>query len=107
MTAATKSTPAAAGSAGADGGSACWCCGHEYSSEQLVHLGSHPEVGVCLRCAHFLHQQAGQRKDALRPSIAGRLRDGMRWCRRVVMDHGWHQRPVIGRPLRWLGRRVP
>jgi len=27
--------------------------------------------------------------------------------RRVVMDHHWHQRPVIGRPLRWLGRYLP
>jgi hypothetical protein len=68
----------------------------------LVRLGSHPEVGVCLRCAHFLHQQAGQREDVLRPSIAGRLRDGLRWGRRLVMQHGWHQRPVIGRPLRWV-----
>jgi hypothetical protein len=107
MTATTKSTPAAAGSAAAGGGVECWCCGQEYSAEQLVHLGSHPEVGVCLRCAHFLHQQAGQREDALLPSIAGRLRDGMRWCRRLVMERGWHQRPVIGRPLRWLGRRLP
>jgi hypothetical protein len=24
-----------------------------------------------------------------------------------VMDHHWHQRPVIGRPLRWLGRYLP
>jgi hypothetical protein len=73
----------------------------------LVHLGTHPEVTVCLRCAHFLHQQAGQREDALRPSLAGRLRDGLRRARRMVMAHGWHQRPVLGRPLRWLGQRFP
>lgn len=69
MTAATstESTPADAESVGAGGGAECWCCGHDYSAERLVHLGSHPEVGVCLRCAHFLHRQAGQREDALRP----------------------------------------
>jgi hypothetical protein len=109
MTAATstESTPADAESVGAGGGAECWCCGHDYSAERLVHLGSHPEVGVCLRCAHFLHHQAGQREDALRPSIASRLRDGLRWGRRVVMERGWHQRAVIGRPLRWLGQRLP
>jgi hypothetical protein len=108
VTAATESTtPTATGPMSADGGLDCWCCGHEYSAEQLVHLGSHPEVGVCLRCAHFLHHQAGEREDALRPSIATRLRDGLRWARRVVMHHGWHQRPVIGRLFRWLGQRLP
>ena len=55
----------------------------------------------------LLHQQAGQREDALRASIASQLQDGLRWARRVVMDHGWHRRPLIGRPLRWLGRRLP
>src|SRR5207249_3782151 len=34
---------------------ACWCCGSAYHEADLVRLGSHPEVGVCLRCAHFLH----------------------------------------------------
>jgi hypothetical protein len=101
--------PAAAAAAdSSDGGVAeCWCCGHQYPSERLLRLGSRPEAAVCLGCAHFLHQQAGQREDALRPSIAGRVRDGLRSARRVVMDRGWHQRPLIGRPLRWLGRHLP
>ena len=85
----------------------CWCCGQRYPAERLMRLGDHPEVAVCLACAHFLHQQAMHREDALRPSIASRLRDGLRWGRRVVMDHYWHQRPLIGRPLRWLGRHLP
>ena len=85
----------------------CWCCGQRYPNERLVGLGSHPEVAVYVRCAHLLHRQAMHREDALRPSIASRLRDGLRWGRRVVMDHQWHQRPVIGRPLRWLGRYLP
>ena len=72
-----------------------------------MRLGNHPEVAVCLRCAHYLHQQARAREDALRPSIASRLRDELRRERRLVMDRQWHQRPVIGRPLRWLGRYLP
>jgi hypothetical protein len=85
----------------------CWCCGSAYPEFDLVRLGNHPEVGVCLRCAHFLHQQARGREDALHPSPASRVRDQLRSARRVVMQRHWHQRPVIGKPLRWLGRRVP
>lgn len=85
----------------------CWCCNGVYQEDDLVRLGSHPEVGVCLRCAHFLHQQARGREDAARPSVGSRVRDGLRAGRRVVMRQGWHQKRVIGRPLRWLGRRLP
>jgi hypothetical protein len=60
-----------------------------------------------LRCAHFLHHQARQREDALRPSIAGQVRESLREVRRLVMNRRWHQRAVIGRPLRWLGRWWP
>jgi hypothetical protein len=85
----------------------CWCCGSAYPEPELVRLGSHPEVGVCVRCAHFLHRQARSREDALRPAAAARLRDGLRAGRQVVLRRRWHQLPVIGRPLRWLGRRLP
>ncbi|WP_322756192.1 hypothetical protein [Frankia sp. Cas3] len=85
----------------------CWCCGGTYQEPDLVRLGNHPEVGVCLSCAHFLHQQARSREDALRPSPASRLRDGLRAGRCLVIRWRWHQHPVIGRPLRWLGRRLP
>jgi hypothetical protein len=105
--AAAGAISAEAGGAGSGGVAECWCCGRPYPSERLVHLGNHPEVAVCLGCAHVLHQQAAQREDALRPSIPSRARDGLRWGRRVVMDRRWHQRPLIGRPLRWLGRRLP
>jgi hypothetical protein len=100
-------TAAAAGESDAAEPLQCWCCGSAYQESELVRLGSHPEVGVCLRCAHFLHQQARGREDALHPSLASRARDQLRSARRVVMQWGWHQKPVIGRPLRWLGRRLP
>ena len=85
----------------------CWCCASEYQETELVRLGSHPEVGVCLRCAHYLHQQAWSREDALRSSPASRLRDGLRAARGAVMQRHLHQQPIIGRPLRWLGRHLP
>lgn len=86
---------------------ACWCCGQRRPPTSVVHLGDHPEVAVCLRCAHFLHQQAQGREDALRPSPAARLRDVLRAGRRLVMRRGWHQKPGIGPLLRWLGPRMP
>jgi hypothetical protein len=93
---------------GNSGGEAqCWCCGQHRTAGAVVHLGDHPEVAVCLRCAHFLHQQARNREDALAPSPATRLRDGLRAARRLVMRRGWHEEPVIGPVLRWLGARLP
>jgi hypothetical protein len=83
----------------------CWCCGSTHPESGLVRLGRHPEVGVCLGCAHFLHQQARGRVNAQHPSMASRVRDQLRAARRMVTQRGWHQRPVIGKPLRWLGRR--
>ena len=75
MTDATTAAEGAAGDTSGGGDTDCWCCGQRYPNEQLVRLGSHPEVAVCVRCAHFLHQQAVHREDALRPSIGSRLRD--------------------------------
>lgn len=85
----------------------CWCCGARRPPDGVVHLGNHPEVSVCLRCAHFLHKQARGREDALRSSPAARLRDGLRAARWYVVRHGWHQKPGIGRLLRRLGRHTP
>jgi hypothetical protein len=36
-------------------------------------------------------------------SMRGRLRH----LRRGVIHRTWHQHPVFGRPLRWLGRHLP
>src|SRR4029079_683376 len=60
------------------GKTVCWCCGQSWPESGVVRLGSHPEVAVCLRCAHFLHQQARGREDAARPSPATRVRDVLR-----------------------------
>jgi hypothetical protein len=85
----------------------CWCCGQERAEAGVVRLGDHPEVAVCLRCAHFLHQRARGREDAARPSPAALVRDGLRAGRRSVMRHGLQHQPLIGPVLRWLGPRLP
>jgi hypothetical protein len=85
----------------------CWCCGSAYHESELVRLGSHPEVGVCLGCAHYLHLQARGREDVRRRSPAARVRDQLRAARQVVIERGWHRSRVLGRPLRWLGRHLP
>jgi len=92
---------------GADGALTCWCCGNRLVLGQTVSLGNHPEVELCLPCAHYLHRQARAREDAMRPSPATRVRDRMRAARTGVIRRRWHQKPIIGRPLRWLGRHTP
>jgi hypothetical protein len=85
----------------------CWCCGQPRPESAVVRLGGHPEVAVCLRCAHFLHRQARDREDAVRPSPAAGIRNRLRAGRRLVMRRGWHHLPVIGAVLRRLGSRLP
>jgi hypothetical protein len=78
-----------------------------FDERALVRLGSHPEVAVCLRCVRFLGRQARARADETRPSLAARARDVARAGRREVMRRSWHNRPLVGPALRWLGQRLP
>jgi hypothetical protein len=103
----TAQLPEHTADGGAGGQVVCWCCGQPATESAVVRLGGHPEVAVCWRCAHSLHQQARGREDAARPSPVGRVRDGLREGRRLVMRHGWQHTPGIGRVLRWLGPRLP
>jgi hypothetical protein len=82
----------------------CWCCGQIRSEDVLVHLGDHPEVGICLNCVHFLQRQARDREAAV---MRQRLRGAAEAVRGEVMARGWHQRPVIGPVLLWINRRLP
>jgi hypothetical protein len=85
----------------------CWCCGQSHPNDRMVHLGNHPEVGLCLRCAHFVHKQAWEIEDRDRTGPLPRSRDAFRQVRRQVVERGWHQNPVVGGPLRWLGKHLP
>ena len=102
-------TPGVPSASAADSGDgvACWCCGALRGEADVVRLGDHPEVAVCLGCAHFLHQRARAREDESRPSPAAKARDLLRAARQPVIRHGWHERPVIGPLLRRLGTRLP
>jgi hypothetical protein len=70
-------------------------------------LGNHPEVKLCLRCAHFVHRRAQAREDQARTSPIARGRDWLRAGRRMVMRLELHDKPLIGPVLRWLGRHTP
>jgi hypothetical protein len=89
------------------GRSECWCCGLVRPPEQMVQLSNHPEVALCLRCAHFVHKQAWAIEDQARTGPVVRARDRFRRLRRNVVDRGWHHSRLLGRPLRWLGRHLP
>lgn len=85
----------------------CWCCGTLQEPTKLVHLGNHPEVVVCIRCAHSLSKWAWEIEDQARTGPAVRARNGIRRLRRTVVQHGWHQNRLVGRGLRWMGRFTP
>jgi hypothetical protein len=89
------------------GPSQCWCCGAIEEPAKLVHLGNHPEVVVCIRCAHSLSKWAWEIEDQGRTGLAVRARDGIRRLRKTVVQRGWHHNKIIGRGLRWLGRFTP
>src|SRR3954468_4367204 len=100
-------TQTAAETDGDPGEGVCWCCGKHCPEPGIVRLGNHSEVGVCLDCAHFLHQRARAREDAARPSPITRARDVLRAARDLVIRRGWHTWPMIGPVLRRLGSRLP
>ena len=85
----------------------CWCCGLIEAPSRLVQLGHHPEVHLCLGCAHFVHQRAREIEDAGRRGPAALARGQVRNLRAIVVRRGWHQNTVIGGPLRRLGKYLP
>jgi hypothetical protein len=89
------------------GASDCWCCGMIESPEKMVRLGNHPEVTICVRCAYSIKNWAWEIEDQSRTGPAVRARDWFRRLRRDAVRRGWHRSRWIGRPVRWLGRRLP
>ncbi len=87
--------------------SECWCCGRIEDAARMVHLGNHPEVTLCLRCARWAAKQAKEIEDLTRTGRLVWVRDRLRLARQKVMQRGWHERRLIGRPLRWLGKHLP
>jgi hypothetical protein len=87
--------------------SECWCCGGELAEPDLLRLGSHPEAGVCPDSARDLQRRATARRDQQRRTWSARLRAGVRATRARIIEHGWHNRPVLGRLLRHIDRHLP
>jgi hypothetical protein len=85
----------------------CWCCGAVHAPNQMVHLGNHPEVAICIRCAYSIKNWAWQIEDGNKTGPGVKARDLFRRARKNVMRRQLHQNKWIGRPLRWLGRRLP
>jgi hypothetical protein len=85
----------------------CWCCGDTRSVDEVVHLGNHPEVAVCTRCAHSLHTWAWELDDRTKTGLAVRGREAFRRLRRRAMEKGLHRNRFIGKPLRWLSKHLP
>jgi hypothetical protein len=73
----------------------------------MVHLGNHPEVALCRACARWAAKQAWEIEDRSKTGLVVSARDRLRAARRGVIQRGWHRSPLIGRPLRWIGRHLP
>jgi hypothetical protein len=87
--------------------SRCWCCGVIDEPRRLVHLGNHPEVALCIHCAHSVSKSAWELEDQSKTGPAVMARDRFRALRRDVMRRGWHQSRLVGGPIRWIGKRLP
>lgn len=85
----------------------CWCCGADQAEHDLVRLGAHPEVGVCLDCARWVGRRARTRRDEQHPTPAGQLRHALDTVRDRVISRGWHERGRLGTVLRSIDRRLP
>lgn len=87
--------------------SECWCCGSTYPEAELVHLGNHPEVAVCVGCSQWLRRRAVRRHDNRRWSPGARARSAVDGVRAAVIQRGWHERGVLGKLLRRIDRFLP
>ena len=85
----------------------CWCCGAVHAPNQMVHLGNHPEVHICVRCAYSVRSWAGEIDDRNKTGLGVKARDAVRRVRKYVIRRDLHLNRWLGPPLRWLGRRLP
>ena len=87
--------------------SQCWCCGNIEDPARLVHLGNHPEVTLCIRCAHSVSKWAWEIEDQSKTGPLVMARDRFRALRRDVIRRGWQHNRLFGGPIRWIGKRLP
>ena len=87
--------------------SECWCCGTFDDPARMIHLGDHPEVALCVRCGYWAAKQAWEIEDRGNAGLPVIARSKLRALRRTVIEQGWHRNRFVGRPLRWIGKRLP
>lgn len=85
----------------------CWCCGNTFDEQDLSRLGTHPEVGLCAGCAHWLHRRARSASEAGRRTPGATARRAVAAVRGQVMSAGAQDWPVVGSLLRRLDRHLP
>lgn len=85
----------------------CWCCGASRPASQLVRLGLHSEVRLCLACAHDVHRRARAIEDRRRTGMGVKARRVLRQARVWVIERGWHENRLLGPTLRWLDGHLP
>lgn len=90
-----------------DSTSQCWCCGAIEDPARLVRLGNHPEVALCVRCAHAVNKWAWEIEDRAKSGTLSIARGRLRALRREVIRRGWHKSSLVGGPIRWIGKRLP
>lgn len=90
---------------GIPGEARCWCCNGSFPADRLVHLGAHPEVGVCRRCVRYLGRRSAQLPGRATPATS--IHRAGQQVREWVMVRGLHEGPLLGRVLRWIGRLLP
>lgn len=90
-----------------EGNVSCWCCDTVDAPSRMVQLGNHPEVHLCLQCAHYVHQQAWEIEDDGKQGPAAFARNRLRNLRAEVIRREWHHNRHFGGALRWLGKYLP
>ena len=85
----------------------CWCCGNAFDEHDLTRLGTHPEVGVCAGCAHWLNRRARSAADSGHRTPGVMVRRALAVVRGRVMRAGAQDWPVVGSLLRRLDRHLP
>lgn len=91
----------------AAGGRPCWCCGVSFAADELVQLGSHPEVDLCAGCARWVARRAAEQAARRRGGLGARYRSTFARSRAWVRQRELQGVPVLGRLLRRLDRLLP
>jgi hypothetical protein len=76
-------------------------------TSKMARLCNRPEVVICVRGAYSVKNWAWEIEDQSRTGLLVRQRIGSDTRASTPCAKGWHQHPILGRPVRWLGRRLP